>query len=150
MFMATKVNTKILIEESRISRKCRISRKGMEEKYISGYRNLVLWQEAKNLTVLVYDLTRKFPKSEEFGLTSQMRRASVSVMSQIAEGWLRKSVRDKLRFLEISEGSLLELENQGVIASEVGYIKDDDYKKFDLQRGRVSYLLYKYKLKIKI
>lgn len=100
------------------------------------------------MTVLVYKLTHKFPKSEKFGLTSQMRRASVSVMSQIAEGWLRRSVKDKLHFLEISVGSLLELENQGVVAKEVGYLNENDYKKFDLQRGKVSYLLYKYKSKI--
>jgi len=120
----------------------------MEKTYISGYRNLVVWLEAKNLTILTYKLTSKFPRNEEFGLISQMRRASVSVMSQIAEGWLRKSKKDKLRFLEISEGSLLELENQAVIATEVGYLKSEDYKEFDLQRGKVSYLLYKYKSKI--
>lgn len=56
---------------------------------ISGYRNLILWQEAKTLTVLIYKLTHKFPRSEDFGLKSQMRRAAVSVMSQIAEGWAR-------------------------------------------------------------
>ena len=120
----------------------------MEKTYISGYRNLVVWLEAKNLTILTYKLTSKFPRNEEFGLISQMRRASVSVMSQIAEGWLRKSKKDKLRFLEISEGSLLELENQAVIATEVGYLRSEDYKEFDLQRGKVSYLLYNYKTKI--
>jgi len=75
----------------------------------SGFRNLIVWKEAKKLTVSVYQLTDKFPKSEEFGLRIQMRRASVSVMSQIAEGWLRRSKKAKLHYLEIAEGSLFEL-----------------------------------------
>src|SRR3989344_5086756 len=120
----------------------------MEKTYISGYRNLVVWLEAKNLTILTYKLTSKFPRNEEFGLISQMRRASVSVMSQIAEGWLRRSKKDKLRFLEIAEGSLLELENQGEVAKEVGYWRKTEYDKFDKQRAKVSYLLYKYKISI--
>lgn len=120
----------------------------MKEKLNSGYKKLIVWQEAKNLTILVYKLTDKFPKSEEFGLKSQMRRASVSVMSQIAEGWVRKSTKDKLRYLEIAEGSLLELESQGEIPTEVGYWTIKDYNEFDNQRAKVAYLLHKYKSKI--
>ena len=115
---------------------------------VTGYKNLIVWQEAKKLTVLVYKITEKFPKSEEFGLKSQMRRASVSVMSQIAEGWLRKSVKDKLHFLEISEGSLLEVESQAEIAKEVGYWSTAQYNEFDSQRAKVGYLIYRYKQKI--
>lgn len=114
----------------------------------SGYRKLIVWKEAKNLTVLVYLLTEEFPRSEEFGLKGQMRRASVSVMSQIAEGWLRRSVKDKLHYLEIAEGSLLELESQGEIAKEVGYWNEENYQRFDSQRAKVAYLLYRYKSKI--
>lgn len=120
----------------------------MATKLNSGYKKLIVWQEAKSLTILVYKLTSKFPKSEEYGLKSQMRRASVSVMSQIAEGWVRKSTKDKLHYLEIAEGSLLELESQGEIPTEVGYWTFKDYDKFDSQRAKVSYLLYKYKSKI--
>ncbi len=115
---------------------------------VTGYKNLILWQEAKKLTVLVYKLTKDFPKSEEFGLTSQMRRASVSVMSQIAEGWLRKSFKDKLHFLEIAEGSLLEVENQAEIALTVGYWINAEYNEFNEQRAKVGFLLYRYKSKI--
>lgn len=115
---------------------------------ISGYRNLIVWQEAKKLTILVYRLTENFPKSEEFGLKSQMRRASVSVMSQIAEGWLRRSKKDKLRYLEIAEGSLLEIESEGEVAKEVGYWDNQGYGEFDKQRARVAFLLYRYKKSI--
>lgn len=115
---------------------------------IGGYRNLIVWKEAKQLTVLVYQLTNDFPKSEEFGLKIQMRKATVSVMSQIAEGWLRKSKKEKLHYLEIAEGSLLELESQGEVAKAVGYWNEENYAKFDKQRARVAYLLYRYVKKI--
>lgn len=115
---------------------------------ISGYRNLIVWKESLHLTILVYKLTDKFPKGEEFGLKSQMRRASVSVMSQIAEGWARKSKKDKCRFLEIAEGSLLELESQGEVAIVVEYWNKDQYEAFDKQRAKVSYLLRNYIEKI--
>jgi four helix bundle protein len=117
-------------------------------KSVSGFRKLIVWKEAKNLTILVYKLTGKLPKNEEFGLKSQMRRASVSVMSQIAEGWVRRSKKDKLRYLEIAEGSLLELENQGVVVFEIGYFTSKQYERFDKQRAVVSYLLFRYRQKI--
>ena len=115
----------------------------------SGYRRLIVWIEARNLTVLVYKLTNNFPKSEEYGLKGQMRRASVSVMSQIAEGWLRRSKKDKLHYLEISEGSLLELESHAEVAKAVGYWKDDEYDELNIQRNKVSFLLFRYKSSIK-
>lgn len=115
---------------------------------VSGYRNLVVWQEAKNLALLVYRLTENFPRSEDFALKSQMRRAVVSVMSQIAEGWIRKSRKDKLHYLEIAEGSLLELESQAEVANGVGYWPEGKYQEFDSQRSGASFLLYKYKKSI--
>jgi len=69
-------------------------------------------------------------------------------MSQIAEGWLRRSKKDKLHFLEIAEGSLLELESHGEVAKEVGYWNKEQYENFNKQRSWVSYLLYKYKKSI--
>ena len=118
------------------------------QKLVSGYRNLIGWKEAKKLTVLVYELTEKFPRSEDFALKGQMRRAAVSIMSQMAEGWLRRSSKDKLRYLEIAEGSLLELESQGEVAREVKYWNENDYLRFDSQRAKVGYLLFRYKSKI--
>lgn len=108
--------------------------------YISGYRKLIVWIEAKSLTLLIYKLTENFPKSEDFGMKSQMRCAVVSIMSQIAEGWLRRSKKDKLRYLEIAEGSLLELESLGEVAFEVGYWKQDNYKSFNTLKSCLSSL----------
>jgi four helix bundle protein len=113
-----------------------------------GYKKLIVWQEAKELVVLVYKLTKNFPKSEEFGLKSQMRRAVISVMSNIAEGWLRRSRKDKLHFLEISEGSLLELESQAEVCLEVKYWDQKKKEIFNKQKDKVAYLLFRYKTKI--
>ena len=115
---------------------------------MSGYRNLIVWMEAKNLTLLIYRLTESFPRSEDFALKSQMRRAAVSVMSQIAEGWLRRSKKDKLHYLEIAEGSLLELESQAEVAKGVKYWTDKQYEELNDQRGKVGFLLYRYKTQI--
>lgn len=114
----------------------------------SGYKKLVVWRESKNLVVLVYKITNNFPKNEEFALKNQIRRAIVSVVSQIAEGWLRKSIKDKLHYLEIALGSLLEVETQMDISNALGFINEKDYLEFDNLRARVSYLLYKYTTKI--
>lgn len=118
------------------------------EKPYSGYKNLVLWREVKNLVLLVYKITESFPKNEEFALKNQLRRAAVSILSQIAEGWLRNTAKDKLHFLNIALGSLLEVEAQMDISKELGYVKDMDYEVFDNLRARVAYLLYKYTNKI--
>ena len=137
---------------SNTSSTSRISSTGRTERTstmgISGYRNLIVWIEAKNLTVLVYRLTENFPRSEDFALKGQMRRAAVSIMSQLAEGWLRRSKKDKLHYLEIAEGSLLELESHAEISKSVGYWIDNQYKEFDSQRARVAFLLYRYKTAI--
>lgn len=120
----------------------------MERPY-SGYKNLIVWKEAKNLVLLVYKITENFPKSEEFALKNQIRRAVISILSQIAEGWLRNTVKDKLHFLDIALGSLLEVEAQMDVSKDLGFIKEKDYLVFDNLRARVSYLLYKYTSKIK-
>ncbi len=109
-----------------------------------GYQKLIVWQRAKELVVLVYKLTSKFPKSEMFGLRSQMTRAAVSVVSNIAEGYSRKSTKDKKRFLEMAIGSLFELESDIVISRELEFITLDDYEILDKKKGEVGYLLNKY------
>ena len=106
-----------------------------------GYHKLVVWQRAKELVVLVYKVTDKYPKSEEFGLKSQMRRAAVSVLSQIAEGYSRKSIKDKKHFIEISIGSLFELESDIEVSYELRFISKIDYDILDKKRGEVGYLL---------
>lgn len=109
-----------------------------------GYQKLVVWQRAKDLVVLVYKVTDGFPKSEEFGLKSQMKRAAVSVLSNIAEGYSRRTKPDKKRFLEIAVGSLFELESDVEVSKELGFIKDDDYLTLDQKKGEVGYLLNRY------
>ena len=86
------------------------------------YRELIAWQKAKSLALDVYRCTRRFPKDEIYGLSSQMRRAAVSVPSNIAEGKGRYSQKEFVQFLYHARGSLLELETQLSIARDLDYI----------------------------
>jgi four helix bundle protein len=90
------------------------------------FRKLTIWSQSIDLVLLIYKLTTKFPDSERFGLQSQMRRAIVSVPSNIAEGCSRTSQIDFKRFLEISLGSLFELESQLIIVEKLGFINDQE------------------------
>ena len=89
------------------------------------YTELVVWQKAKALAVELYALTDDFPKHEVFGLTQQIRRAVVSIPSNIAEGAGRSTNLDFCRFLDIANGSSFEIETQLLIASELGYVKKE-------------------------
>lgn len=117
----------------------------MRDKIDKGYHKLILWQKLKELLVLTYKLTTKLPKSEEFGLIPQMRRAIVSVISNFVEGYLKSSKKDKNRFLEIAETSLMELEGQSEVCLILGYWSNKDYELFDNKRGATGYFLYRYK-----
>ncbi|MBK9188901.1 MAG: four helix bundle protein [Phycisphaerales bacterium] len=92
---------------------------------IQSYRDLVAWQRARVLVRGVYELTAGLPASERFGLMSQMRRASIGVMSNIAEGYGRGSRQDYMRFLRIARGSLFELESQVVVSMDLGFFEQD-------------------------
>ena len=105
------------------------------------YRDLVVWQEAKNLAVGVYCLSEHFPKHEIYGLTSQLRRAAVSVASNIAEGQGRLTKGEFIQFLGNSRGSLLELLTQLEIAVELGYLSAEDFETVDLKATTVLRLL---------
>jgi four helix bundle protein len=89
----------------------------------STYRDLIVWQKAMRLVTLVYQATQSFPKEEIYALTSQVRRCAVSMPSNFAEGNGRRSRSDYVRFLQISVGSLYELETQVEIAKNLGYVK---------------------------
>lgn len=89
---------------------------------MNNYKNLNAWKSAKELAILVYSITKNFPKKEDFALVSQINRAVVSIVANIAEGSSRNSAKDFLHFLEISAGSLFELETLIEIAFEVGYV----------------------------
>lgn len=118
------------------------------DKSSKGYHQLLVWQKMCGLLILVYQLTGKLPKSEDFGLKSQMRRAMVSVISNFVEGYLKNSPKEKIRFLEISETSLLELEAQSEICSILNYWTASEYNEFDQKRAEVGFLLHRYKIKI--
>ena len=91
---------------------------------VKSYRDLVAWQKAMDMVEAVYRATKRFPQEEMYALTSQLRRAAVSVPSNIAEGQGRKSRKEFTRFLRIARGSLQETETQIMIATRLGYIKD--------------------------
>jgi len=90
-----------------------------------GYEDLQVWREAMELVVACYQLTRRFPKSETFGLSNQLQRAAVSVPSNIAEGQARRSRAEFARFLLIASGSLAEVETQLLIATRLNYVSAD-------------------------
>jgi four helix bundle protein len=101
----------------------------MEENLkINTFTDLRVWKESHALVLLTYKSTKVFPKDELFGLTSQMRRTAVSVTSNIAEGFARLGRKEKIQFYSIARGSLVELENQFIIARDVGYISEDEWK----------------------
>lgn len=89
---------------------------------VKDYRELIVWQKAVDLVEAVYRASASFPKEEVYGLTSQIRRAAVSVPSNIAEGQARNTTADFLHFLSIARGSLKEVETQVIIARRLGYI----------------------------
>ena len=89
---------------------------------IKSYQDLIVWQKAMDLVVLVYQATRLFPKEELYGLTSQVRRAVVSIPSNLAEGHARKSRAEFLNFVSIAQGSRAEVETQIMIAVRLSYI----------------------------
>lgn len=93
-------------------------------KKIGSYKDLETWKEAHKLVLATYSITEPFPKAEIFGLTSQMRRAALSISSNIAEGFGRFGVKEKLQFFNIARGSLIELDNQLCVARDVRYIND--------------------------
>ena len=91
---------------------------------ISSFKDLNAWVESHKLVLSVYRATKDFSKEEMFGLTSQLRRAVISITSNIAEGFSRGYAKEKLQFYSISLGSLTEVENQIIIAKDLGYIDE--------------------------
>jgi len=116
----------------------------MEKEKVSArnYRELIVWQEAIKIAKTVYELTGKFPKQETYALADQIRRAVVSVPSNIAEGQARKSPGDFKRFLHIALGSLAEVDTQLVLAQEFGYLSKEDIEPMDEQIQNLRKKLY--------
>ena len=108
---------------------------------ISKFSDLEVWKEAHKLTILIYEITRKFPKDELFGLVNQLRRASVSIESCIAEGFSRFHYKDRLNFFYDSRGSIGEVQSQLIDAKDLGFINKDEYNKVYSQTEKVSIIL---------
>lgn len=109
---------------------------------MKSYRELEVWKVSMELVDAVYELTDRFPKSEVFNLTSQLRRAVVSVPSNIAEGWGRENTKDYIRFLLISKGSLMEIEVQLEIAVRQKFAtKEEIQKSWDLSQSSLKMLV---------
>lgn len=108
-----------------------------------GYKKLIVWQKSIELTKEIYVITEGFPKSELFGLVSQMRRAAISIPSNIAEGSKRKTKKDFQRFLVIAYGSGSELETQIEIAKILAFSNNVDYSRADMLLEEIMKMLNK-------
>ena len=109
------------------------------------FKELIVWQKAHQFVLAVYKMTKAFPKEELFGLTSQFRRAAVSIPANIAEGYRKRGKADKAKYLNISEGSLEECKYYLILAEDLGYAKTE---KENLVAEEVSKLLNAYSSKI--
>ncbi len=117
---------------------------------IFSFEKLNVWQKARKLSVIIYKETKLFPEDERFGLISQMRRCTISISSNIAEGTGRQSAKDKARFTEIAYGSALELLNQVILSNDLGFLSDENYNLIRSDISEVTAMLdalYKSQLK---
>ena len=108
---------------------------------LKNYKELRVWQRAYQLCLDVYSITRSFPKEERYGLTSQLRRAAVSVPSNIAEGYGRKTTGEYIQALYIAYGSNCEMETQVLLSGDLKYIREEDSEKLKQGVGDVERML---------
>ena len=108
---------------------------------IRSVTDLHTWQEAHKLVILVYQVTKKFPREEIYSLTDQMRRAVISITSNIAEGFGRQTFKEKVQFYYQAQGSLIELKNQLLAAKDIGYLAKIDFDMLATQANIAHQLL---------
>ena len=135
--MSSIVNSQLPTDSSLSTLHSQIN-KGME---VLSYRKLIAYQKAKEVVKHTYHLLKKFPVEERYAMCDQLRRASVSITSNIAEGVNRYSVKDKAHFVEIAFGSLMEVSSQFEIAEDLGYISADERLSMDKLIEEVARLL---------
>jgi four helix bundle protein len=111
----------------------------MKHRY--GFEKLEVWQESRELVKDIYVATSQFPQQEKFGLTSQLRRAAISISSNIAEGSSRRSQKDQARFYEIAYGSLIEVLNQLILAQDLQYLSPDRLEAIRPKIDRIGRML---------
>ncbi len=110
------------------------------EKKIERFEDLEVWKKAHMLLIEIYNITRKFPSEEKFGLVSQMRRSAISIAANIAEGFKRRTSKDKSNFYNISQGSLEELNYFLILSVDLGYLEDNkSLKVLPEEIGRMLY-----------
>ena len=107
-----------------------------------GYQNLIAWQLGIKLVSQIYEITKKFPSEERFGLISQLRRASVSIPSNISEGYRRITKNDFVYFLRIAHGSVAEVETQLIISVQLGYFSQEEHKEISVLIDELSKVLW--------
>ncbi|MCL2328196.1 MAG: four helix bundle protein [Bacteroidetes bacterium] len=105
------------------------------------HKDLIVWQKAMQLVLLVYRYTKSFPKEEMYGITGQMRRASVSIPSNIAEGYGRSSNKELIHFLDIAMGSSSELETQIIISYKLQFLQEPEYNELSSLNDEVMKML---------
>lgn len=105
------------------------------------HKDLEVWKKAIDLVTVIYGQTHSFPKEELYGLTNQMRRSAISIPSNIAEGAARKSNKEFLQFLYIALGSLIELDTQLLICSNLKYINNEEFKVLEQQLDEIGKML---------
>ncbi|HCC05911.1 TPA: four helix bundle protein [Candidatus Nomurabacteria bacterium] len=105
------------------------------------YKDLIVWQKAYSLAVSIYKITKVFPVNEIYGLTSQLRRASVSIASNLAEGSKRGTKKDFAQFIRIAQGSTAEIETQLMIAKEIDYLNEKDFNLLMDELNQISRML---------
>ena len=108
------------------------------------YKELIVWQKAHSFVLKVYSFSESFPKSELYGLTSQFRRAAVSIAANIAEGYVKKSPADKVRFFNISLGSLEECSYYIILSKDLNYITEEQTVILDKLLGETEKILNTY------
>lgn len=109
--------------------------------YLKSYKELIVWKKSMKLVKEVFLITGTFPKSEMYGLSSQMRKCAISIPSNIAEGSGRKSIKEYAHFYSIAFGSALELETQAIIARELGFANGNSFSTMDVLLDEVLRML---------
>ena len=116
---------------------------------IVSFKDLIVWQKSHYFVLNIYSISSKFPKEEMFALTSQIRRAAVSVPANIAEGFKKKTLPNKLNYISHSEGSLEEVNYYLILARDLNYIKDEEFRTLEAFSEEISKLIAGYSKNIK-
>lgn len=119
-----------------------------QDSKIRSYKDLVVWQKGMELVSRIYLITKRFPSAEQFGLTSQIQRAAVSIPANIAEGYGRNTKNEYANFLRIARGSLTELETLLLIAKQQSYCSESDFTAIELMLKELGAMLYRLRERI--